>query len=222
MELINREDLPTCRQCKGAVSPEASICPHCGVASPSKTSVSADESRKVMESLQGATLTDCPSCGGKLSPEAMMCPHCGAPMRKGWYGPMGTGGEIKSKAMVGDRPLYHIAWGRDPATGKMRVAKGIFALGQFAKGEVAVGQFAYGRFFALGQFAASWGLAIGQFAIAPLCVAMVGLGLITVALFGVGLLKMVGMFGWSLLDGVLTPGPSNSEIAPLAPPLNGG
>lgn len=104
----------------------------------------------------------------------------------------------------------HVAWGKDPVTGKVRIADGVVAIGQFAKGDIAIGQFAYGKYFALGQFAASLGLAIGQFAIAPLCVAMLGAGLFTLALVGVGF-KMFGMVGISLWDlvrgtgGVLVP-----------------
>ncbi len=137
-----------------------------------------------------------------------MCPHCGAPApARASYKP---GGEWRSEKTVRGRPLVHVAWGKDPVTGKVRVADGVIAIGQFAKGDVAIGQFAYGKYFALGQFAASWGLAIGQFAIAPLCIAMLGAGLFTLALVGVGL-KMFGMVGVSLWDlirgtgGVLVP-----------------
>lgn len=218
MGLLNRTDLVRCRECGGEISSQANVCPHCGANQP--VNQTSTESQP-MAALHERKLVECPGCAGKVSPDAIMCPHCGQPLKKvpfGYYGGK-VGGEYKSKTMINGRPLWHVAWGRDPNTGKMRVANGIFALGQFAKGEFAVGQFAYGRFFALGQFAASWGVGIGQFAIAPFCVGMFGIGLFTTALFGIGLLKVISLFGWSPLDGVVFPPPDAGAPPPMpAPP----
>jgi hypothetical protein len=127
-----------------------------------------------------------------LSTQASACPHCGA------HDPLNPkftlGGEWAGARMVGNRPLVHIAWGRDPQTGKLRVANGVIAIGQFAKGDVAIGQLAYGKCFALGQLAASWVAAIGMLAIG-----LFAIGAFIVALIGLGL-KLIG--GGIGLDGV--------------------
>ena len=75
-------------------------------------------------------------------------------------------------------PLYHKAWGKDPSTGKERIASGVIAMGN-----VAVGVFALGR----------W-MAVGVVAISPLSV-----GLWTVGLVAIGL-KALAPLGLSLAD----------------------
>jgi len=58
----------------------------------------------------------------------------------------------------------HIAFGRD-AQGKLRIAKGIIAIGQFAVGVITIAQFGVGILFGFGQFI--FGLtAVAQFAVA--------------------------------------------------------
>ena len=90
----------------------------------------------------------------------------------------------------------HVAIGRNKETGKLMVARGIIAIGQFAVGLItiaqfgvgilfgfgqfvggltAIGQFAAGYYFALGQFAAGM-TAIGQFAFGKYVLAQVGYG----------------------------------------------
>lgn len=115
-------------------------------------------------------LITCGECGREISSEAEACPHCGKPyaVRKPWWG---MGAEWKSKTTILGVPLVHAAMGFDER-GKLRVAKGIIAIGQFGIGlffafgqfilaPIAAGQFALGILFALGQFAVGY-VATGQ------------------------------------------------------------
>lgn len=81
--------------------------------------------------------------------------------------------EYTSNAHFFGVPMVHIVKGRDPATLRKPVARGIIAIGQRAIGVVAIGQLSFGVFafgqaafglvFGLGQ-AATGILAFGQFA----------------------------------------------------------
>ncbi len=126
-----------------------------------------------------ATLTTCRACRREVSGEATVCPHCGAPFpaRVGWRG---TGYEWRSKGQFRGWPLVHIAWGRD-ANGKLRVARGVIAIGQFGIGAVTIAQFGIGLVFGFGQFVLA-PLAVGQFAF----------GLLAAGQFGIGLLAGAG------------------------------
>jgi hypothetical protein len=117
------------------------------------------------------TLVPCRSCGHSVSREALACPQCGAPLpaRSGWQG---AGFEWRSKTTVWGYPLVHIAVGRNNE-GRLRVAKGIIAIGQFGVGLVTIAQFGVGLLFGFGQFI---------------------LGLTAVAQFAGGLLAGVGQF----------------------------
>jgi len=97
-----------------------------------------------------------------------------------------TGYEYRSRLSFGSIPFLHVAYGFDPRTGRMRVAKGIIAIGQVAFGLLAIGGVAFGglslggvavgllalagvsvgAFFALGGLAISPYIAIGGLAIA--------------------------------------------------------
>jgi hypothetical protein len=85
----------------------------------------------------------------------------------------------RSRAEVLGLPLYHKAWGQDPATGKERIATGVVALGNISIGVVALG-----RWMAVGVIAISpvsiglWALgllAIGFKALAPLALSLTDL-----------------------------------------------
>ncbi len=119
-------------------------------------------------------LTYCRACTKEVSREAMTCPHCGAPYpaRQNWQG---WGYEWKSKQTLFGLPLVHVAFGRDK-DGKVRVAKGVVAIGQFAVGAVTIAQFGVGAIFGLGQFVAA-PLAIGQFALGLAAIGQIGIGL---------------------------------------------
>ena len=91
-----------------------------------------------------------------------------------------SGREWKSDTTIWGIPLVHVAYGRDE-NGKLRVAKGIIAIGQFAIGGITIAQFGIGFLFGFGQFVLA-PLAIGQFAFA---LAAIGQFAIT-WLFGLG------------------------------------
>jgi hypothetical protein len=85
-------------------------------------------------------LVACPECGREVSDQALACPHCGYPIRGGY------GYEYRSERQLFGLPLVHIVSGNriDPATGKLRVAKGIIAIGPIAVGGLALGGSAFG------------------------------------------------------------------------------
>lgn len=108
-----------------------------------------------------------------------MCPHCGAsyPASEEWSG---TGIDWKSSTTCYGYPLVHIAFGRD-AQGRLRVAKGVIAIGQFAIGAITIAQFGIGILFGFGQFI--FGLtAVAQFAVT----AIFGVGQFAVGYFAIG------------------------------------
>jgi hypothetical protein len=148
----------------------------------------------------------CPECQRGISEKAIACPHCGYPLSEppppvevivdGRSRKRGWGFEWRSKAQLLGLPLVHVAIGRDPKTLKMRVAKGIVAIGQFGfgfitiaqvgvglvfgfgqavAGLVAIGQLALGVQFGLGQLATG-ATAIGQFAFGTYVLAQLGAG----------------------------------------------
>jgi serine/threonine protein kinase len=100
------------------------------------------------------------------------------------------GYEYRSQRKLWGLPLLHIATGIDPLTGRMRVAKGIIALGNVAVGGLALGGLAIGGialggcalgFLALGGAAlgvllAVGGVAVGGIALGGLAIGGVALG----------------------------------------------
>jgi hypothetical protein len=113
------------------------------------------------------------------------------------------GQDRRSAAEILGWPLWHVATGRDPLTGRWRTARGwyargqraigLVAVGQVARGWLAVGQLAFGL-LALGQCALGVIAAIGQaavgglFTIGQLAVGLLGIGQIALALFGASML----------------------------------
>jgi hypothetical protein len=123
----------------------------------------------------------------QVSLNARTCPHCGAPRPalRDWNG---SGFEWKSEFTVYGYPLVHVAVGRDK-TGKLRVAKGIIAIGQFAVGLVTVAQFGVGILFGFGQFI------VGSTALAQFAVALVfGAGQIASGYVAIGQI-VIGYYG---------------------------
>jgi hypothetical protein len=86
------------------------------------------------------------------------------PGRPEWQG---TGYEWKSRTTVWGYPLVHVAFGRN-ARGKLRIAKGVIAIGQFAIGIITVAQFGIGLLFGFGQFFLAL-TAVAQVALTPVC-----------------------------------------------------
>lgn len=117
------------------------------------------------------TLVRCGECGAEISDQAWSCPKCGYPMKPpkfpyrigmGAYGIWGY--EWESETRLFGIPLVHVAIGWDMETGRLLVARGIIAIGQFAVGLITIAQFGIGLLFCLAQFGAGT-VAIGQFAL---------------------------------------------------------
>ncbi|MGQ9464414.1 MAG: hypothetical protein ACUVQ4_01735, partial [bacterium] len=117
------------------------------------------------------TITKCQKCDREISDDIDTCPYCGviSPTKKEDNGP---GFEWQTNATVYGYPLIHIAFGKD-ARGKLRVARGIIAIGQFGIGLITIAQFGVGILFGFGQFI---------------------LGLTTIAQFAIGILFGLGQF----------------------------
>jgi hypothetical protein len=111
-------------------------------------------------------LINCPECDSKISDKAITCPKCGYPIKpiSQFNFNLWRGYEWKSKSEFFGLPLIHVAIGRDKNTGKLLVAKGIIAIGQFGIGLITIAQFGIGLLFGLGQFVGGI-FAIGQFAL---------------------------------------------------------
>ncbi len=108
-------------------------------------------------------LIQCRECKKQISAEARRCPHCGAP-RPARTAHEGVGFEWKSRQTVYGIPLVHIAFGRDRQH-RLRVAKGVIAIGQFGIGLITIAQFGIGIIFGFGQFMLGT-MVVAQFAIA--------------------------------------------------------
>lgn len=100
---------------------------------------------------------------------------------------VGNGWFWRTRAQLFGIPLVCIAFGTD-SRGKMRVAKGFIAIGQFAVGGIVFAQFGAG-IIGIGQFV--FGVAaVGQLALGLLT----GIGQIGVGFFAVGQI-VAGMYG---------------------------
>ena len=145
--------------------------------------------------------TNCPVCNFTVDGSAKSCPRCGSPIKKAAFkkktnrGPF-WGYEYKSNAEILGFPILHVAIGRDKDTGRLLVARGIIAIGQFGIGLITIAQFGIGLLFGFGQFVGgifavgqlavglSFGLgqfatgmtAIGQFAFGEYVLAQIGFG----------------------------------------------
>lgn len=154
-------------------------------------------------------LTSCRECRHPISPHAPLCPSCGAPRpaQAHWRG---SGFEYKSTTAVWGLPLVHIAFGRD-VYGKLRVAKGIIAIGQFGVGLITVAQFGIGLLFGFGQFILGLTV-IAQFAAGPLiAVGQFALGYVALGQVAIGCYAL-GQSGWALHFW----GPAGGDPAALA------
>lgn len=101
-----------------------------------------------------------------------------------------AGYEYKSKATLFGLPLVHVAQGRDPETGRIRVAKGVIAIGGVAIGGLTLGGTCLGVIclgglclgivslggIAIGALLAAGGLAVGAFAVGGLAIGYVAIG----------------------------------------------
>ena len=147
-------------------------------------------------------LASCPDCGGQISSRAPFCPHCGAP-RAALVSPRFTkpdwGFEWRSATEILGFPLIHIAVGRK--NGKLLVAKGVIAVGQFAVGLITFAQFGVGLLFGFGQF--MLGLtAISQFAITLIFgLGQIATGYVAIGQFALGYYALaqvaLGWYAWT-------------------------
>jgi hypothetical protein len=111
----------------------------------------------------------CRSCRQIVRADSQRCPFCGASFPA--QGQIPTSGfEWKTETEFFGYPLVHIAVGRDDE-GRLRVAKGVIAIGQYAIGAFTVAQFGVALIFG-----------IGQFILGPIVLGQVAVGL----LFGAG------------------------------------
>lgn len=138
-----------------------------------------------------AALRPCRACRNEVALDARFCPRCGAPFPARTAANV-AGYEWKSRARLFGWPLVHVAFGRD-SNGRIRVAKGVVAIGQFGIGAITIAQFGVGLLFGLGQFMAA-PLAIGQFAAGLVAIGQIALGV----LYGLGQIA-TGLAGASML-----------------------
>ena len=144
---------------------------------------------------------NCPVCNFTVSGSAKICPRCGNPIKEEisesetkmeafW------GYQLKSRTEILGFPLLHIAFGRDRDTGRLLVARGVIAIGQFGIGLVTIAQFGigllfgFGQFvggiFAVGQFALGLAFGLGQFATGMTAIGQFAFGIYVLAQIGFG------------------------------------
>lgn len=146
-------------------------------------------------------ITTCPACGSDVSDRALTCSRCGHPMNSGVdasraAGAVWRGFEWRTRAELFGWPVIHVAFGRDSETGKLLIAKGIIAVGQFGIGLITIAQFgvgllfAFGQFtgglFSIGQFAAGICFGLGQFATGATAIGQIAFGKYVLAQLGYG------------------------------------
>jgi len=106
--------------------------------------------------------------------------------------------EYISDARWNGVPWVHVAGGRHPETGRIVVAKGVVAVGQFAVGGVAVGQIGVGIItvaqLGIGGMAALGQVAVGAFAVGQLAAAVKSaIGMLAVGSQAVGMFTVGGI-----------------------------
>lgn len=93
--------------------------------------------------------------------------------------------EYTSHAQLFGVPMVHIVKGRDPATLRKPVARGIIAIGQRAVGVIAIGQMSFGV-FAIGQLAIGLAFGFGQATTGVLALGQFAFGYFSAGQFAAG------------------------------------
>ena len=162
-----------CNHCGKKFPADYTNCPYCGLTNIPRRNSGESEKSALTGKDNSSLLSTCPDCGHSVSRRAISCPQCGAPLAAGPspYRKPDWGIEWKSQASIGSWPLIHVAIGRK--NGRLMVARGVIAIGQFGIGLITIAQFGVGLLFGFGQFV---------------------LGLTVVAQFAIGLIFALGQF----------------------------
>ena len=136
----------------------------------------------------------CHDCVARQAPRLVcrMCSTAAAPAGFGWSGWYGYGYEYKSATTIAGWPLVHVCSGVDPVTMRLRVARGIVAVGNVAVGVLAIGGVAIGL-LTVGGGSIGILMAIGG--------AALGLG-VSVGGFALGSVAIGGAVGPAVIDGM--------------------
>ena len=147
----------------------------------------------------------CHECIANAMPR-IVCVGCaarGSVLPYGWYGWYGPGYEYRSSVSIGGWPLVHVCAGIDPVTMRLRIARGVVAIGNVAVGVVAIGGLAcglitlggasIGLLVAVGGAALGLGVSVGGFAVGSIAIGGAAVGF-AYALGGAG-------FGPAVIDG---------------------
>lgn len=173
-----------CVQCGKKYRDDKELCPRCGYPNPTRFQDLSSLETPLDQTASTSRMKICEDCGQTISRRALACPHCGAPQGSALSRKPDWGFEWKSDASIGSFPLIHVAIGRK--NGKLRVAKGVIAIGQFAIGLITVAQFGVGILFGFGQFILGT-TALAQFAIAALFgIGQFATGFVAIGQFAVG------------------------------------
>jgi serine/threonine protein kinase len=166
------------------------------VRQPSQTAaphLAGPQSRARPKGAKSMSLIPCEECGKQISDRAYACPHCGLRRLVGY--------EYRSQTTIFGLPLVHVAFGRDLATNRRRVACGIIALGDQAVGLIAIGGGAIGGLaigggaiglIALGGGALGLLLAIGGAAVGGVAIGGAAIGLAAIGGGAVGYYALGG------------------------------
>jgi hypothetical protein len=94
--------------------------------------------------------------------------------------------EYKSSLTIAGVPFVHVCGGVDPTTMRLRVAKGVIAIGDIAVGVIAIGGVACGLFaiggasfgalLAIGGAAMGLGISVGGFALGTIAIGGAAIG----------------------------------------------
>jgi hypothetical protein len=139
------------------------------------------------------SLRSCPTCGHPVDSSGF-CPGCGFTAPSAEATPR-SGFEWKTRAAIFGIPLVHIAFGRD-CRGRLKVAKGVIAVGHIAFGLFTVAQFGVGILLGIGQFVCGL-IVFGQVALGIIAgIGQLAVGYLAVGQFVVGIYGL-GQFGWA-------------------------